>query len=286
MGRRVTIGRQTGAMYGQLSIDQGVITTLDNNQDITLDPAGTGEVVSLSNLELKTGSSVKYYDSDDSNYISFVSPALTTNTTYAWPGADGTNNQCLTSDGSGNLSWTDKGFAVANNNSAAESYLLFTASTTGSVTSANVANSGLVYTANAGTLKLDGMLIERTLQNIVTSSYTLTTADQNKVVIFNNSSAATVTIPNDSTASLPIGSVVYLYREGAGSVTISPAGGVSLTKQGSIAANEELYIRKRAANSWSVIASEQPPSASGGAESSASGFNIHQFTSGGTWTIG
>ena len=109
---------------------------------------------------------------------------------------------------------------------------------------------------------------------------------QMEVVIFNNSSAATLTIPADATANFPIGSKVYIYREGTGSVTLAAAGGVTLTKLGSVAENEEFYIRKRSSNNWAVIASEQPPSAGGGVESSASGFNIHQFTSGGTWTIG
>jgi hypothetical protein len=45
-------------------------------------------------------------------------------------------------------------------------------------------------------------------------------------------------------------------------------------------------MRKRSANNWAVIASEQPPSAAGGSESQAAGYNIHTFTSGGTWTIG
>lgn len=286
MGRRVSTGRITGGSVGQLSIEQGAISTIDNNQDITLDPDGSGEIVSLANLELKTGSSVKYYDTDNSNYVSFAPPSLTTNTFYTWPGADGGNNQCLTTDGSGGLTWTDKGFAVNNANTAGQSFLLFTDSTSGSITTANVANTSLIFTPNANTLKLDGMMVDRTLQNVQGGNYTLTTADQNKVVIFNNASAASVTIPNDSTASLPIGSVVYLYREGAGSVTLAPAGGVTLSKQGSIANNEEFYIRKRAANSWAVIASEQPPGASGGTQSVAGGFNIHQFTSGGTWTIG
>lgn len=286
MGRRVSTGRITGGVAGQLSIDQGAISTIDNNQDITLDPDGSGEIVSLANIELRTGSSLKYYDADDSNYLSFASPSLTSNTFFTWPGGDGSNNQCLTTDGSGGLSWTDKGFAVNNNNAAGQSYLLFTGSTSGSVTTANVASTGLVYTPNANTLKLDGMVVDYTQQNVQSASYTIQASDQNKVIIFNNSSAATLTVPADSTANLPVGSVVYIYREGTGGVTLSAAGGVTLTKLGSVAENEEFYIRKRAANSWAVIASEQPPSAGGGTESQASGYNIHTFTSGGTWTIG
>jgi hypothetical protein len=181
MGRRVSTGRITGGNVGQLSIDQGSIQTVDNNQDITLEPDGSGEVVSLANLELREGSALKIYDTDDSNYLSFATPSISSNTFFTFPAGDGNNNQCLTTDGSGTLSWTDKGFAVSNNNSQGEAYLLFTTADSGSVTTANVANTSLVYTANANTLELDGMLQDYALQNVQGASYTLQASDQNKV---------------------------------------------------------------------------------------------------------
>lgn len=286
MGRRVSTGRITGGNVGQLSIDQATITSVDNNQDIVLEPDGSGAVISTGNLELTNNSSLQLFDNDD-NYLSFKAPAsMTSNVFYTYPSSDGSNNQCLTTDGSGGLSWTDKGFAVTNNNSAGESYLLFTDSISGSVTSANVANTGLVYTANASTLELNGMLVDYRLENTQGGNYTLAASDQNKVVTFTNSSAATLTIPNDSTANFPVGSIVYIYREGSGSVTLAAGSGVNLTKLGSVAENEEFYIRKRSSNNWVVVASEQPPSAAGGTETTASGFNIHTFTSAGTWTVG
>lgn len=287
MGRRISTGRITGGSVGQLSINEGTIESVDSNQDITLDPDGTGSIIANATIELRSNSSLEYFDSDSSNYLSFKSPAsLSSNTFYTWPDSDGSSNQCLTTNGSGGLTWTDKGFAVTNNNSAGESYVLFTSATTGSVTSANVANTGLVYTPNASTLELNGMLVDYRLETIATGNYTLAASDQNKVVTFTNASAASLTIPNDSTTNFPLGSIVYIYREGGGSVTLAPASGVTLSKLGSVAENEEFYLRKRSANNWVVVASEQPPSAGGGAESAASGYNIHTFTSGGTWTIG
>lgn len=48
-----------------------------------------------------------FYDDDGSNYVSFKSPALSANTDYQWPTADGTANQNLETDGSAALSWAD-----------------------------------------------------------------------------------------------------------------------------------------------------------------------------------
>ena len=41
-----------------------------------------------------------------SGYVGFKAPAAGTNTSYTWPSADGTNGQVLSTDGSGNMSWT------------------------------------------------------------------------------------------------------------------------------------------------------------------------------------
>ena len=49
----------------------------------------------------------KYYDTDGSNYVAFVSPGtVTSNITWTLPGADGTSGQVLSTNGSGTLSWS------------------------------------------------------------------------------------------------------------------------------------------------------------------------------------
>ncbi|GAJ07956.1 unnamed protein product, partial [marine sediment metagenome] len=42
-------------------------------------------------------------------YVGFKAPTLAGNQTYEWPSSDGSNNQVLTTDGSGSLSWSTKG---------------------------------------------------------------------------------------------------------------------------------------------------------------------------------
>lgn len=54
--------------------------------------------------------SLRWYDADNTNYVAFkAAETLTVNTTWTLPLTDGTINQVLTTDGAGNLSWTDGG---------------------------------------------------------------------------------------------------------------------------------------------------------------------------------
>lgn len=64
------------------------------------------------------------------------------------------------------------------------------------------------------------------------TTYTLALTDVAKVVSLTNGSAITLTVPTNSTA-FPIGTQILLYQGGAGQVTISPAGGVTIRSQGS-----------------------------------------------------
>ena len=60
------------------------------------------------------------------------------------------------------------------------------------------------------------------------SSYTLSAADACKMLVFSNTTAATVTMPNPATA-LPSGFKVWIKAQGSGGVTLNtPAGGALL----------------------------------------------------------
>ena len=48
-----------------------------------------------------------FEDTDNgSNYVGFSAPNVTTSRTYIFPAADGSSGTSLTTDGSGNLSWS------------------------------------------------------------------------------------------------------------------------------------------------------------------------------------
>jgi len=135
---------------------------------------------------------------------------------------------------------------------------------------------------------VNGTLNSLRTENIQTGNYTLQLADRDRVVAMNNSTAATVTIPNDSTVNFPIGSLVYIARINSGDVTLAVASGATVTAVGPFATSEEMCVRKRAANTWIVIDVPRPPGTSGGVISTASGFRIHTYTPVGnsTFTIG
>lgn len=66
------------------------------------------------------------------------------------------------------------------------------------------------------------------------TTYTLVLADGNpsNLVTLNNASAVTLTIPTNASVAFPVGSVVNLVQLGAGQVTVSPSGGVTLRSNG------------------------------------------------------
>lgn len=65
------------------------------------------------------------------------------------------------------------------------------------------------------------------------TGYTLVLGDRSKLVTLTNASAITLTVPTNATAAIAIGSQILLYQGGAGQVTISAAGGVTIRSNGS-----------------------------------------------------
>lgn len=58
-------------------------------------------------VTLNAQSDLRFADSDSSNWVAFQAPAtIASNVTWTLPAADGTNNQVLTTNGSGTLSWS------------------------------------------------------------------------------------------------------------------------------------------------------------------------------------
>jgi hypothetical protein len=90
-----------------------------------------------------------------------------------------------------------------------------------------IAGEGITIDSTA-----DNVTISR--RNVITpfdttaTAYTLQLTDLNRRVLFTSGSNVTVTIPLNSSVAFPIGSVITVYRDGAGELEISPTGGVTL----------------------------------------------------------
>jgi hypothetical protein len=154
----------------------------------------------------------------------------------------------------------------------------------GTVQPSSISAGGPIWDAT-GDLTVPGTVVSIRRENIQTSNYTLAITDNSDVVAMNNSGAATITIPPNSAVPFPIGAVIYICRVGAGAVTLAAGAGVTLSKVGLFGANEEIYVRKRGADSWIVVDSPRSLAGSGGIASSAAGQNINTFISNGTFTL-
>lgn len=63
-------------------------------------------LVSSGDVDLNAQNSIRFYDSDSSNYVGLQAPAtIGTNVTWILPSGDGSSNTFLSTDGAGTLSW-------------------------------------------------------------------------------------------------------------------------------------------------------------------------------------
>ncbi len=89
------------------------------------------------------------------------------------------------------------------------------------------------------------------------TSYTLVAADAGKLVTLSNGSAVTLSVPQDSDATIAIGTYVDLYALGAGQVTVQAGSGATLRTSGLTAKSRAQYARfgvqKVSANTWSLF---------------------------------
>ena len=116
----------------------------------------------------------------------------------------------------------------------------------------DIANSQTVIT-------VPGLSIPSTAK---TAAYTLGLADAETVVEVNSASAATVTVPSNSSVAFPVGSIIEVYQQGVGSVTIAAGPGVTVRSRSGGLALAGIYavarLRKRATDEW-VLAGDLGP---------------------------
>ena len=89
-------------------------TYVDTTTEISYIATGTGSSAdwnqvlsqdSNGNYIIRDGDELRFYDVGNSHYVGFESPALIANQIYVLPTADGSADDVLKTDGSGNLAW-------------------------------------------------------------------------------------------------------------------------------------------------------------------------------------
>lgn len=164
MGRR-TSGAQVGIeKIGLVQANNNTLTTSQPNQNIVIDPNGTGVTEIVGNALISgngsTGGELRLADADSSHYTLLRTASTTTaNRTLTFPNSAGSNGNVLSTDGSGNLSWVSQTAAGVSSSdpgaSATTHYPFFGTSSgsipTGQLTSINV-RANLSFQPSTGTL--------------------------------------------------------------------------------------------------------------------------------------
>jgi hypothetical protein len=108
----------------------------------------------------------------------------------------------------------------------------------GNPTGAPAAEGDIPLGANlqfaAGALAVFGLsAITRTVNFQTGTTYTFALTDAGNICDFANASPVTVTVPLNATIAFPVGTQIDVMQGGAGKVTFSPAGGVTILSTGS-----------------------------------------------------
>lgn len=89
------------------------------------------------------------------------------------------------------------------------------------------------------------------------TTYTLVAGDAGKLVTLSNASAVTLTVPQDSDATIAVGTYIDLYQLGAGQVTVAAGSGATLRVGGLTAKARAQYsslgVQKVSANTWRLF---------------------------------
>jgi len=141
----------------------------------------------------------------------------------------GNSNGVALSDGAGTITTSD---GVAAAQAVGDILLGQGAGVTPAFGTAISTNETLTVTKTVASLDFE---LNKSITGVTTDltvAYQLVLTDKNKVVSLSNAAAITLTIPTNATVAFPIGTEVIIKQTGAGQVTITPAGGVTLNTSG------------------------------------------------------
>jgi len=130
------------------------LETINSNQDIEIETAGTGIVNIGADVQLKAQADLRFADSDSSNYVAFQSPAtVASNITWTLPDADASvSGYALVSDSAGTLSWAAAGATISEDATTNTDFNIYFASTTSGALTAVKYDTALNYNPSTETL--------------------------------------------------------------------------------------------------------------------------------------
>ena len=227
MGRKVSIGVVgSGGGLGTIvaSGTGNTLTTAVTNQNLIIDPNGTGITQIIGATQLNAQSELRLADADSSNYIAQkAAGTISANYTLTWPAAtSAANGNVLASQTDGTLSWislSSAGVAVTDPGSTATvHYPIF------------ATNSGSIYTTGQVT-----GLNNRTNLAFVPSTGELTATALNAANHYGSTSnSGTITIRGTTSATKATASVLMtdgVASSTTGTGTLVVTGGVGVSGQ-------------------------------------------------------
>jgi len=117
------------------------------------------------------------------------------------------------------------------------------------------AGTGISVTNAAGSITLAAT--GTTFNDQVGTTYVLELTDAGKIVSCTNASAITLTIPTNAAVSFPIGTEIILVQYGAGALSVTPDGGVTLNSASSYRTLYEQYsaaaLIKKDTDLWILV---------------------------------
>jgi hypothetical protein len=190
MGRR-TSGQQVGLQsIGNIQANANTLTTTQTNQNLSLDPNGTGTVEVAASVNITGDVTIanqgdlrlREASGSGSNYIAMqAATTMAADYTITWPAAvAGTNGFVLSSDTSGNLSWSSAGgnIPVSDSGSTATVHYPFFGTAAGSLPTSlsPLARANLSFVPSTGVLSTTGVTLSGSTNATTTSSGTIIVA--------------------------------------------------------------------------------------------------------------
>lgn len=139
MGRRVSTGvAGSGAGLGSIyASGQNTLTTAVTNQNIIIDPNGTGTTLFEGGVQVRTAGELRAFNTANTFYSAVRAiNSLSANTLFQLPSGNGTNGQFLSTDGSGITSWQSvpaQGLNSTDAGADATAHYLFFGTASGSI---------------------------------------------------------------------------------------------------------------------------------------------------------
>jgi len=157
--RRISTGVQGRSVLGKYFSIDNVLSTLETNTDIRLEPSGAGKVISDADVRISSGNSLEIVSDNSSNSVNLVAPSgMSADLELSLPSTDGAIGTVLSTDGSGNLSFVN--VAVELNNQSADTstyYPTLTTNTSGGITDLSISSTKLSFQPSSGTLTVNAV---------------------------------------------------------------------------------------------------------------------------------